>query len=263
MIALTAGHLTRDRIPSGFAPGGGVWYVAHAWRATGRGLDVRAVTAADPTHVPAHWPGALAIQAAPVTTTFHNTYGPEGRTMRLEAQAPPVDASRLAPDWRRCDVLLLAPVAGELDPAAWLAAVDAGISAAGLQGWLKQRVGDRFVPRPRGLDPGRLRGLDVAFLSDEDYGGDEAWLASLRDAVPRVVLTHGAEGYTVFEGGRGARASVEPVGEVDPTGAGDTFAAGTVAALAMRSGLAEAARVGARLAARCVGVRGPVSAPSG
>lgn len=261
MIALTAGHLTRDRIPPGFAPGGGVWYVGHAWRAMG--LDVRAVIAADPAHVPPDWPGALAVQAAPVTTTFHNTYGPEGRTMRLEAQAPPVDAARLAPGWRRCDVLLLAPVAGELDPQAWLAAADVGISAAGLQGWLKQRVGDRFVPRPRGFEPGTLRGLDVAFLSDEDYGGDEIWLAALRGAVPRVVLTHGAEGYTVFEGGRGARASVEPVAEVDPTGAGDTFAAGTSAALAEGLDLAEAARVGARLAARCVGVRGPVKTSPG
>lgn len=258
MIALTAGHLTRDRYPAGFEPGGGVWYVGHAWQAMDRGIEPRAMIAAHPSDVPQTWPGAVAVQAAPVTTTFHNAYGPAGRVMRLEGQAPPVRVDALPARWRRCDLLMLAPVAGEIDPVRWLAGVEAKLSAAGLQGWLKQREGEVFVARPAAFDPGALRGLDVAFLSDEDYGGDASWLAALRAVVPRVVVTHGDKGCTVFEGRRATAVAVEPVAEVDPTGAGDTFAAGMSAALANGMSALDAARVGARLAARCVALRGPV-----
>jgi hypothetical protein len=266
LVALTAGHLTRDRVAEGHVPGGGVWYVSHAWRALsvpGRGVTVRAVIAADATDVP-EWPGEVAVQASGCTTTFYNTYSPAGRVMRLEVQAPAVAVASTPMAWRRCDVLLLAPVAGELDAQAWLSAIEARWSGAGLQGWLKVRTSDgQFVARPGAFDARSLAGLGVACLSDEDLGGDRAWLDSLRAVVPLVVLTHGAAGCTVFErrlGGVVAVSSVAAVEavEVDPTGAGDTFAAALMVHLA--DGLAPvvaAARAG-ELAARCVAQRGPV-----
>lgn len=258
MIAVTAGHLTRDRVAEGFAPGGGVWYVAHAWRALG--VEGRAVVAAAPADVPV-WPGDVAVQAAAVTTTFCNTYGPAGRAMRLEVQAPPVRVAALPAGWAQADVLLLAPVAGELDAAAWIGAVAARVKGAGLQGWLKRRAADgRFVPRPEAFDARALAGLDVACLSDEDLGDGRGWLDGLRAVVPVVALTHGAKGCTVFEGGRAVEVPAAAAVEVDPTGAGDTFAAGLVAALAEGRGAVAAAEAASRLAARCVGVRGPVGA---
>lgn len=264
MIALTVGHVTRDRYPEGFAPGGSVWYVSHAWHRLLWDIDVRVITAGADAHMPwSDWPASVVVQDAAVTTTFHNTYGPEGRTMRVEAQAPPVRPMPHPGRVERSDVLLLAPVAGEVDPVAWLSEADAGLKAAGLQGWLKQVIDGVFVPRPGAFELERLRGLDVAFLSDEDYGGDGAWLARLRTIVPRVYLTHGPDGCTLFDGADAVRVPARPVDEVDPTGAGDTFAAGTVAALAEGAGGAEAAAVGAALAARCVKVRGPVRGPDG
>ncbi|MEZ4437138.1 MAG: PfkB family carbohydrate kinase [bacterium] len=257
LIALTAGHLTRDRYPEGDEPGGGVWYVAHAWRALK--VASRAVTAADPADVPARWPGEVAVQASGRTTTFCNTYGPTGRAMRLDAQAPPVVVSSVPAEWRRCDVLLLAPVAAELDPERWLAAIECRWSGAGLQGWLKARTADgRFVPRPSGLDPRALAGLGVACLSDEDLGDDRAWLDGLRAVVPLVVLTHGAAGCTVFAGGDATRVAAAKAVEVDPTGAGDTFAAALMVNLADGFGPVMAATRAGELAARCVERRGPV-----
>lgn len=256
LTALTVGHLTRDLYDDGPAPGGGAWYVAHAWAALG--VFPWAVVAAAPDDV-AGWPGEVVTQPCAQTTTFRNTYTPAGRAMRLEHQAPQIEVSALPDRWRRCDLLLLAPVAGELDPTAWLAAVDARVRGAGLQGWLKARTPEgRFVPRPRDLDPRRLRGLDVACLSDEDIGGDTAWLEALRAVVPRVALTHGAEGCTVFEGAAARRVAAPPATEVDPTGAGDTFAAGLMVALARGEPLASAAASGCALAARSVEARGPL-----
>lgn len=256
--ALTVGHLTRDLYDDGPAPGGGAWYVAHAWAALG--VTPWAVVAAAPSDVAA-WPGEVVAQPCAQTTTFRNTYTPTGRAMRLEHQAPPIEVSTLPDRWRRCDVLLLAPVAGELDPAAWIGAVDARVCGAGLQGWLKARTPDgRFVPRPSSLDPRRLAGLDVACLSDEDIGGDTAWLDALRAVVPRVALTHGARGCTVFEGKETHPIAAPSATEVDPTGAGDTFAAGLMIALARGESLANAAASGCALAARSVEARGPLRA---
>lgn len=261
LVALTAGHLTRDRVAEGHVPGGGVWYVSHAWRALsvpGRAVTVRAVSAADAPDVPA-WPGEVAVQASGCTTTFYNTYSPAGRVMRLEVQAPAVEVASTPMAWRRCDVLLLAPVAGELDARAWLSTIEARWSGAGLQGWLKVRTSDgQFVARPGAFDARSLAGLGVACLSDEDLGGDRAWLDALREVVPLVVLTHGAAGCTVFE--RGAVSSVAAVEtvEVDPTGAGDTFAAALMVHLADGLAPAAAAARAGELAARCVERRGPV-----
>lgn len=258
LTALTVGHVTRDLYADGPAPGGGVWYVAHAWATLG--VDPRAVIAAAPGDVPA-WPGEVATQQCATTTTFRNTYTEAGRAMRLEHQAPPIDVATLPDRWRQSEIVLLAPVAGELDPEAWLAAVDAKVRGAGLQGWLKARTPDgRFVPRPGELDPARLAGLDVACLSDEDYGGDTDWLAALRAVVPRVALTHGADGCTVFQGGAARRVAAPRATEVDPTGAGDTFAAGVLVALARGEPLDAAAAAGCALAARSVEARGPLRA---
>ncbi|MCA9538678.1 MAG: sugar kinase, partial [Myxococcales bacterium] len=67
-MLLTVGHLTRDRYPEGFVPGGGVWYAAHAWRALGH--TPRVLTAAALPDVPAERPGDWQVVAGPMTTTF-------------------------------------------------------------------------------------------------------------------------------------------------------------------------------------------------
>ncbi len=262
MNGITVGHITRDRYPEGFVPGGSVWYIGHTWSRMLWDIQALVMTAGNPLDMPfARLPAAVQVQEAEVTTTFHNTYAPEGRTMRIEALAPPIEP--VAPPgparrWSRVDMLLLAPVAGEVDPVAWTAQIDARLKAAGLQGWLKKLVDGRFVPRPAAFDLSTLRGLDVVFLSDEDYGGDGPWLKALRAVVPRVYLTHGAEGCTVFDGPHETHVPARAVEEVDPTGAGDTFAAATLAALAEGLDPVKAAGVGAAMAAKCVGVRGPV-----
>lgn len=259
MNGITVGHITRDRYPEGFSPGGSVWYIGHTWHRMIWDIHTTVMTAGNPLDIPfSKLPATVRVQESAVTTTFHNTYAPEGRTMRIEALAPPIEPVEPPGGWPQIDMLLLAPVAGEVDPVAWTTRIDARLKAAGLQGWLKKLVDGCFVPRPAEFDVETLRGLDVVFLSDEDYGGDADWLKALRAVVPRVYLTHGADGCTVFDGESEAHVPARPVEEVDPTGAGDTFAAATLAALAEGADPLKAAAVGSALAAKCVGVRGPV-----
>ena len=55
-------------------------------------------------------------------------------------------------------------------------------------------------------------------------------------------MTYGARGSIVFAGGRSERIGVRPVRHVDPTGAGDAFAAAYLAARAAAHQPASAAR---------------------
>ncbi|MEU5806882.1 PfkB family carbohydrate kinase [Streptomyces sp. NPDC047718] len=77
--------------------------------------------------------------------------------------------------------------------------------------------------------------------------------AELSRLVPLVVVTRGAAGALVAQGGRvAAEVAAEPVRAVDSTGAGDAFTGGFLAARLAGADPAEAARAGCRSAARAV-----------
>ncbi|MEV6579409.1 PfkB family carbohydrate kinase [Streptomyces sp. NPDC051582] len=77
--------------------------------------------------------------------------------------------------------------------------------------------------------------------------------AELSRRVPLVVVTRGAAGALVAQGGRvTAEVSAEPAEAVDSTGAGDAFTGGFLAARLAGADPADAARAGCRAAARAV-----------
>ena len=76
-------------------------------------------------------------------------------------------------------------------------------------------------------------------------GVDAASLRSL--GVPEVVLTLGSVGSLVVTPGAAERVTAEPVAVNDPTGAGDTYSVGYVAARANGAEPAEAARAASDL----------------
>lgn len=95
------------------------------------------------------------------------------------------------------------------------------------------------------FDPAMLEHLTVLKLAEEEAttlgAVDEAGLAAL--GVPEIVLTLGARGSLVWYGGRLEEVVAPPVpGRIDPTGAGDAFAAGYVAARSVGHGPVAAAR---------------------
>ncbi|KOU29722.1 sugar kinase [Streptomyces sp. WM6372] len=89
----------------------------------------------------------------------------------------------------------------------------------------------------------------------EPAGADGAARAAaeLSRRVPLVVVTRGAAGALVAEGGRvTAEVSAESAEAVDSTGAGDAFTGGFLAARLAGAAPADAARAGCRAAARAV-----------
>ena len=65
----------------------------------------------------------------------------------------------------------------------------------------------------------------MVVLSEEDVAGDAGAVDAYRTRVRIVVLTRGAQGATVYAGDGVLHVPAYPAREVDPTGAGDVFAA--------------------------------------
>lgn len=256
--ALAVGHVTLDVYGPRLMPGGSVLYAGRAWRALGRRPGIVTQVGAD-FCTPSAFTGLTVHSAgAAWTTRFANTYTPDGaREQHLAAWAPPVRATQLPDAWRTPKLAFLCPVLGEVDVGEWRKALSgAGLMGVGLQGWLKRAdAGGAVVHGPERVDPRMFHGVDVAFLSEEDLAGRLDWLDALCQGVPLVYLTRGARGCLVFRPGMIDRVGVFETGAVDPTGAGDTFAAATLHALADGAGALAAARMGAAAASVVVEYR--------
>lgn len=223
---LAVGHVTWDRRPGGDVLGGAAAYAALAARRLG--WEAAVATSAGPDFEPSRdLPGVeVFLEPAAATTRFVNVYDAQGeRRQTLLARASPVELSRVPEAWRDPEVLLLASVAGEL-PAGAAASFDAGLVGATAQGWLREFAADgAVVERPWPSPERDLLLVHVLFLSLGDVGGEEARARDLLACVPVVALTRGWRGVDLWtrDGVRTVAALPRP--EVDPTGAGDVFAA--------------------------------------
>ncbi len=248
------GHLTNDVLISGSAPGGSALYASYA--AAQLGAQASVVTSVGPDFV-----GFPKLHAAEVrehnllaehTTTFENSYRQGKRSQRVLQVAHPLRESVVD-----ADVVFACPVIGEVEPSA-LRKRAGSLLGIGLQGWLRSLSPDGTVVRrvPENLD--FLSAADITFVSDEDLGEDEDWLLpKLCEISSIVVLTEGSRGARIFVGSRCLRVLAHPVNEVDPTGAGDVFAAAFLVATARGESIEEAAIISACAAAMVVEDNGP------
>jgi 1D-myo-inositol 3-kinase len=225
---LAIGHVTVDMAPDGERRlGGAVSYAALT--ATALGLRAGIVTRCAPGV-----PDAVAlagvtcqIRPAPVTTTFRNQYDAAGnRHQVLLDLAPAVDADDVPAVWRRARIVHLAPIAHEVGPV--FASLVGAASFVGLspQGWLRELApGDLVRPGPWRVPPALVARADAIVVSAEDLAGEPRGIGWLVPQVPVLVVTRGREGAVAYANGAEVRQSAVPAEAVDPTGAGDVFAA--------------------------------------
>ncbi len=258
-------------------PGGGAFYGARTLAALGErvrlatalGRDFPAANSREPARadgrpdIPADVFEGIAVAARRCrsTTMFENSYLPGGaRTQRLLGRAddvPPPDGS-----CEPLDVLFLAPVIGELDPAAWVEAVSARVIGLSVQGLVREADaatgpdGARVNTRRYQPEPDELYKVSAAFLSEQDIAGQEELMDRLRRAVPIVALTRGERGASVYVKEHVLEIGVFRTKEVDPTGAGDVFAAAFLHALARGEDLAACGRLAAAAASIVIEGRG-------
>ncbi len=257
---VVVGNVARDLVPGGWRAGGTAVYAAVTARGLGRRVGV--VTAA-PAEVLAAAPlTGVTVVRVPATEspTFENVYTPAGRVQYLRAAGEPVPEAAVPEAWRAARVALLGPVYHEVDVAT--AARFTGLRGLCAQGYLRRADADgRIRPLPPDAWPtADIRGIDVLVVSEEDLGGRaNGVLAAWAAQVPVLAVTLGRRGARVRAQGVWQHIPACPAREVDPTGAGDAFAAALLIALDEGAEPWQAARFAAAAASLVVEAEGPVA----
>ncbi|HEU4759621.1 MAG TPA: PfkB family carbohydrate kinase [Dehalococcoidia bacterium] len=266
---LVVGHVVQDLISPGDASqwrlGGTASYAAVLGRSLG--LRTAVLTAAAP-EIPLSQllPGIeLHVLASPSTTQIRNIYDGGHRRQQIPRRAAAIGPGALPEEWRATPIVLLGPVAGEVD-GALAGAFPGSLVGVGAQGWLREIAPDGWV-RPVAPERWRaaplLRSARALFVSDEDLPA-EATADALREwsALTEIVaFTHGDRGAEVCLGGEWRRIEAFPARTVDPTGAGDVFAAAFLIRLHETGDVWEAARYGACAASFVVEGEGTAAIP--
>jgi sugar/nucleoside kinase (ribokinase family) len=222
---LAIGHVSRDEAPDGPHLGGSVTYstlTAHA-----AGLQTAIVTSAPPMDPLLDPLRHLSLHVIPAEkyTTFENVYTPAGRAQTLRGHAARLDASHVPSHWTAARIVHLAPVANEIDPDL-IDAFPHAFTGLTPQGWMRRwDTAGQVLFQPWQDAERYLARADAAVMSIEDVRGDEALIQSYARFARVFVVTRGAEGCTVFVDAIAHNIPAPAVDALDPTGAGDIFAA--------------------------------------
>jgi sugar/nucleoside kinase (ribokinase family) len=221
---LVIGHIACDLTPAGPRLGGTAAYAALTGRALG--LRVGVVTARG-EEVPMDVLDGIQVSnlAVEQSTTFENVYMPDGRHQIIHHAAPDLLYENIPQIWRDAPIVHVGPIAGE-----GKSLVDGRFPSSmlglTLQGWLRRWDGSGRVHI--GAWPEVLHALskvDAAVLSIEDVGGDEQQIEAMANTCRVLAVTEAAAGARLYWNGDLRRFHALQVKEVDPTGAGDIFAA--------------------------------------
>jgi 1D-myo-inositol 3-kinase len=228
MDFVVIGAVTKDLLPDGsFSLGGTVTYSA----VTARNLELSAgiVTSADPG---LDFGSLLAgvdvvCRPSPVTTTFENIYHGHERQQYIRAVAASILSQDVPAAWRSAPIIHLGPLAQEISPD--IVDVFDAKSLIGVtpQGWMRCWGDDgRVTHCPWDSAQAILTRADVLIFSKEDVDFDAGAIHRYATWAKVMVVTQNWLGCTVYV--RGQRPRNFPAfraTEVDPTGAGDVFAA--------------------------------------
>jgi sugar/nucleoside kinase (ribokinase family) len=259
---LTIGHVTKDVVDDSFRLGGSVTY--SALTASKLGLKAAVLTSAGPD-----LDLALAFEgidvcciASTVTTTFRNVYIKEQRRQFILSVSGRLRASDVPRAWLTTPIVHLAPVADELD--ADLATIfPKAIMGVTPQGWMRgwDEQGMVYAKEWQEVET-VLSHADVLILSKEDMGSYREVIEDYAAKVPVLVITEGEKGARVHNEGKWHHIPAFPTVEVEPTGAGDVFAAAYLAHYAKKREAIAAARFASCVASFAVEDEGTEGIPT-
>jgi sugar/nucleoside kinase (ribokinase family) len=248
---LAIGHITVDLTADGPRLGGSAAYAALTAKALGWRAGILTAWAEEPPLGPlAELP--IINLGAQKSTTFENIYTASGRVQRVHGDAPFLEFHMIPEAWRTPRIVHLAPVAREVSPRILKYFEDSFIAVTP-QGWLREWDETGRV-RVTDWEEGEhvLAGADAAVIGREDVNSDPGQIERLAAACPTLVVTDGELGAMLYTQGEEQLIEAPFAEEVDPTGAGDIFAAAFFTRMYHSNEPLDAARFAAQLAARSV-----------
>jgi len=253
---LVVGHICSDLTPEGSQVGGTVAYSGRTAQALGCKAAVLTSAASDYDLDQTLFGIKVHTVCSPCTTTFENVYTESGRVQKIHCVAQRLCIEDLPEQWRQARIVHLGPVANEIEPEI-IHRFEKSLVGLTPQGWMRYWNGSGYVrPRNWPFASDILPFAEAVILSEEDILNDEI-LADFRKLSRLLVLTRGSRGCTVFYGKKTKHIPTIPVENVNPTGAGDIFAAAFLVRLEQTGGEPwEAAEFANRIAAATVNVNG-------
>lgn len=221
------GHVTKDLLPGGmYSIGGTATYASLAALRLGASVAVFTSVPADLDLGPAL--EGVTVHRVPSTqaTTFENIYLGHHRKQYIHGNASPLHPDDLPPAWRQAPIVLLCPIAGELG-LDWMGTFERSIVGVTPQGWMRRWDASGLIAHQPWHEAEQiLPRVDVLVFSKEDVGGDEELVQHYTRLARIAAVTEGPLGVTVYWKGQPRRfPAYRAAAEVDPTGAGDVFAA--------------------------------------
>lgn len=259
---LVVGHVVQDVVPNGYVAGGTATYSSITARNLGRKPGI--VTRLAPDFILPDVLHDIEVHRtpSPQTTTFHNIYRDGHREQFIRALADPIQPEDVPAAWRNVPIVHLGPLAREID-ARFAKLFPNELVGVTPQGWLRQwddsgRVRLRMWEEAAEILPN----VDCLVLSEEDLNGNAGLIDEYSRLTRIAVMTQGPRGCIVFEGGKETQVPGFPVAEVDPTGAGDVFAAAFLIRLEETKDSIESARFANATASFCVQAVGVIGIPT-
>ena len=225
---LSIGHFCYDVSPKGYMLGGSASYSTLTARNLGHcGRAVTAVGANFDRRNSVLEGIETVYHESPDTTIFDNRYDEKGhRQQFILGVAQQLKGNHVPAEWRTSNIAYLCPIADEVSADVVHCFSEETLIGATPQGWLRQWDTQGRVTAKRWETAKEiLPYIDVLILSDEDLRAYPDELDIYIGLAPIVVLTRGDRGATLFQNGTQFESDAYPVTEVDPTGAGDVFAA--------------------------------------
>ena len=224
---LLLGHITVDRLDERrVVLGGTATYAALTARNVGARVGVHTSSAYEPGLIDTLKGVLVARIPAEYTTCFVNEYHNGQRQQTIESVAEKLTYEQILPEWRNPPVVHLGPLCQELD-ASLVARFPRSLVGVTPQGWMREWDTSGRVRAAPWADAERvLARADVVVISQHDVA-DRAVIDEWARKARMLVVTLGDQGCDVYRQGEPPYHSpaFESAAEVDPTGAGDVFAA--------------------------------------
>ncbi len=221
---LVIGHITLDKTAHGLRLGGTAAYAALTvktlgWRVgvvTSWGEEIPALELNGLTIVNIH---------TAESTKFENLYCDRKRNQIIKGIAAPLCYEHIPEVWRSSKIVHIGPVAKEVDPGI-VQRFPESLVGITPQGWFRDWDEKGYVfCRDWREAKSTLKYANAIVISPEDVGFNEERIEEIVTYCPVVVVTEAEAGARLYWNGDVRRFRAPSVSEVDPTGAGDIFAA--------------------------------------
>ena len=258
---LIIGHVTKDRTPDGFRPGGTASYAALT--AKSMGLEVGIVTSFPEDKYPVELDGIQVINTnSKKFTEFQNIYNDNRRVQYLHNLASPIMAKDIPDEWLDTPMVHIAPVAREVDPQVINRFPNSQIGVTP-QGWLRKWDEMGLVSySDLEFNKNILQNANAIILSIDDIEFDESRIDFYNTLTNIIVITEGSNGSRVYWNGDQRHFNAPVKEELDPIGVGDIYATSFFIRLYKTKDPWAAAQFATQIAANSVERKGLQSIPT-